>query len=1299
MKKHLKKNGVYLLSHLIIISSFTTPAYGESASDYISIPPLINTSSSGDKPNVLFILDNSNSMDEAPSGQAVGSANSGSKSEIARNAVENIIDTFSGSARMGLMAYKQSSVQKRKLHDSQYDASYNPSNYDPDFTGDRASSTKRYRVPNPTNSGAYVYYNIALPFYASSNYGTAFCYSSTAKFDNGSESSSGPWDSYWCYTRKTGTSDGFSGFSNYWFRSSFSPTDSDYAQNILDFGTNLTWQYVSDTWYSNSSPGKGYLHVEIDEVDTAHKASLKNKLAKSQFSSSTDTPLRNAGLTPIQGSLKSAHQYYSGTLPSGESTTGSTPSAPPTNTCSQQDYVILVTDGLPSTDEYGNKITDTNTAIQDAANEAASLLADGIKTYVIGFALPTGVDSALLDKIAIAGGTEATYLADDYTTLNDSLQSIFLSFSNRDASSSSSAVLAKNSRGEGAVFQAIYSPEQEDSSGNKVTWVGNLFGLFIDERGLLREDTNQNQQLDGYNTDRIAEYYFDSSAGKTKVKLFLGSSPSSPPNTTTQTPESVVEVSELNKIWEARDKLGELSDVLTQRDYENNSSQGRYIISSVDGTNTIDFTQISDSAIAALVAIQSAAEEDLKTAKENKNVSEAQYIGIKEIADEGAETRDQNLQDRDDAQAAVDAAQAVLDAAVTPEEIAAATLALNEANLVLIEAQAALDESESLIPDFTSQLEEAEEAYNNASLAYSLALEAYNAATAEVNNSNSLINYLDVPSVQQAYDTVKYTRGHEGISGFRSRTIDYDGDGVNEVWRLGDIVHSSPVIVSSPGNAYDGIYDDKTYAAFREKYKNRRNVLYVGANDGMLHAFNSGFWDSEAKAFKESNSFVEGTAVTHPLGAELWASWGWGTVLMVGMRFGGGEIDIDSDADGTDDTTLRSSYMLFDVTDPEQPPSLIAEISDPRMGFATSVPTVIKKRSPKVDYKETDTNNWYVAFGSGPTELADASSTQNAGLYIYDLNAKSFVSGFAPLTLEANSFVGDITSFDAEQDFIDDTLYFGVSGGSPSAGSTGLLKRTRLDVAASSSTSTLINTVEPIISAPTVSHDENGRRWVNYGTGRLFTAPDNITTQARRFYGVMEPVDTSSELSWGTVLSSDLENTTNYEVKDTGTLSDGGATVQIPSGTDITSYKKLISAIREHRDGWLRSFDATSPATRNINKSDKANNVLFYTSYTPASNSCQPEGTSRLYAVDYRTGTALPFEVFATDDDPATTEGDVAETYINLGQGLASAPIVLNNSEGSTVFTSKSTTEQLNTEVRTGVFKKGRQTWRQIFID
>ncbi|MBH0202037.1 MAG: hypothetical protein HP496_07010 [Nitrospira sp.] len=76
----------------------------------------------------------------------------------------------------------------------------------------------------------------------------------------------------------------------------------------------------------------------------------------------------------------------------------------------------------------------------------------------------------------------------------------------------------------------------------------------------------------------------------------------------------------------------------------------------------------------------------------------------------------------------------------------------------------------------------------------------------------------------------------------RDRRLDVPGLGL-AVWKFGDPVHSTPTIVSQPRESYDFIYGDPGYLNFFKRWKNRRHVAYVGANDGMLHAFNGGFYN------------------------------------------------------------------------------------------------------------------------------------------------------------------------------------------------------------------------------------------------------------------------------------------------------------------------------------------------------------------------------------------------------------------------------------------------------------------------
>jgi Tfp pilus tip-associated adhesin PilY1 len=77
---------------------------------------------------------------------------------------------------------------------------------------------------------------------------------------------------------------------------------------------------------------------------------------------------------------------------------------------------------------------------------------------------------------------------------------------------------------------------------------------------------------------------------------------------------------------------------------------------------------------------------------------------------------------------------------------------------------------------------------------------------------------------------------------------------------LGDIFHSNPAIVGSPANTKLFIENARTdgktcaagdhgYRCFFELHAKRRKLLMMGANDGMLHAFDAGQWDDSSQMY------------------------------------------------------------------------------------------------------------------------------------------------------------------------------------------------------------------------------------------------------------------------------------------------------------------------------------------------------------------------------------------------------------------------------------------------------------------
>jgi type IV pilus assembly protein PilY1 len=600
----------------------------------------------------------------------------------------------------------------------------------------------------------------------------------------------------------------------------------------------------------------------------------------------------------------------------------------------------------------------------------------------------------------------------------------------------SAAAISTTSSGEGILVQGIYKPSNTDENGRQVQWVGILQSLFIDGNNNFREDTDNNALLT--NDDAVVQFRSEISATGDDSGVFDRFTTTDGGLTLSTAINIGVDIEELDTLWNARDELGELSDVTTQRAYAVSASTGRYIFTAIDGGET----------------------------------------GV------GA------------------------DGEITQEDFVNFTAAQ--------------------FPD-----------------------------SAADNN----FRYLGLNSLTrgQAPDVVNYIRGKE-ITGYRSRTTDYDGDATtDEVWRLGDIVSSSPLLVARPNARYDITYGDASYAGFRNKYFDRRQVVYTGANDGMLHAFNAGFYDATNQRF-ETQLDAE---TAHPLGSELWAyvphnvlphlQWltqldyphsfyvdgipqsydvnifdpsdkhpnGWGTILVVGLSFGGGDYTFDPDGDGfdadtTDDVTTRSSYIILDITDPESAPELVAEISDPNMGYTTSRPTLIKNRRANDStgsFVNPEVNDWYLVFGSGPygsdatakkVALDFAVSDQTGKIFIFDLQSKSFEGPSAATTYfdvaeAATGFIGDISSVDWNNDYADDAVYFGtVRDGVNDAegdlmrlplefGASGLLSPIFSKVLSSSGTDSM---ARPFTGAPLLSRDAAGNAWIYAGSGRFFTSKD-----------------------------------------------------------------------------------------------------------------------------------------------------------------------------------------------------------------
>ncbi len=261
---------------------------------------------------------------------------------------------------------------------------------------------------------------------------------------------------------------------------------------------------------------------------------------------------------------------------------------------------------------------------------------------------------------------------------------------------------------------------------------------------------------------------------------------------------------------------------------------------------------------------------------------------------------------------------------------------------------------------------------------------------------------------------------------------------------LGDVLHSDPVIVGKPNRGYlfpwpqHAPENQDTYIDFMQKHKNRTPVLYVGSNDGMLHAFNA---DSAVKG-GGTELFAYVPAIVYPKLAELASPHyrhtsyvdgkivvedvyfkgvgkhkkGWHTVLLGSVRKGG------------------QGFYALDVTDPSKfsehnaEDMVLWEITDRDdidIGYTYGTPTI--GRLPN--------GQWVALVSGGYNHTVPDHSTSQTGhafLFVIDLETGAFTkidTGMGPaqdpLNLNRPNGLGSPTLVDSDRNFISERAYAG----------------------------------------------------------------------------------------------------------------------------------------------------------------------------------------------------------------------------------------------------------------------------------
>ena len=370
-----------------------------------------------------------------------------------------------------------------------------------------------------------------------------------------------------------------------------------------------------------------------------------------------------------------------------------------------------------------------------------------------------------------------------------------------------------------------------------------------------------------------------------------------------------------------------------------------------------------------------------------------------------------------------------------------------------------------------------------------------------------------------------YLRGKTGISGFRLRP-----QGV-----LGDIVHSGPVFVGAPSSHYPdfwGVGEPETsvlYSNFVSTNASRQGMVYAGANDGMLHAFdaatgNETFAYVPNAVFNNLNRltstnyglshryYVDGQSTV----SDVFFGGAWHTVLIGSLRGGGQGIyalDI-TDPTAASEASVATNKVLWEFTD----------ANDADMGYTFGRVSIVRLHNGK----------WAAVFGNGYNNMVDNgndgavndSATGNAVLYIVDIETGALIKRIDTLQGLAQSTAAPPTpnglssplAIDTNGDSITDYFYAGDLQGNmwkfdvtnsnvnswksdylTSPGNAPMPLFTATDSGGGR---------QPITTAPDVvlSHPTGTGWMVYFGTGKYMEPGDNnISGQpSQTFYGIWD---------------------------------------------------------------------------------------------------------------------------------------------------------------------------------------------------
>jgi len=464
------------------------------------------------------------------------------------------------------------------------------------------------------------------------------------------------------------------------------------------------------------------------------------------------------------------------------------------------------------------------------------------------------------------------------------------------------------------------------------------------------------------------------------------------------------------------------------------------------------------------------------------------------------------------------------------------------------------------------------------------------------------------------------------IRGDQSRETDQTNGTLRKRFNLlGSIIHSNPVYVAEPDSRFTGL---PGYGAFKSDKASRSPRIYVGSNDGMLHAFN-------ATTGSEEWAYVPSMIINN---LSTLSQWPLNYKYMVDGQLAEGDMDFDNAADTYSWRSILAGglgsggkgFFILDITNPDLDEDLntgnhlkiLKELdgSDADIGYIYGKAQIA--RLPDVHSDE-----WVVMTGNGY-----GSTSGVAKLILIDKNGnvdKYATDGTTGNGLSAPTLVDVGNNFDV------DIAYAGDLKGN-------LWKFDLTDATRPAATLLYPSTVnanadKPITTAPDVRRHPSGGYLVYFATGSLLSQTDSTNTSQQSVYAIWDGAPAGN-----TTLLTQTLSTETHSYIDTSTVN-----IEYPDGVPVS--KNVRTSTNNVMDwatykGW--QVDLNISGERVVSNIILRADRLQFVSHNPLSGD---HGDAWLLNLNYLNGGTGPSVFFDLNQDGSLDSGDEANSKIPLG--------------------------------------------------